>query len=135
MTNSVNYQWTWGGREFQRFRYVTEGEGILLTLRTITRGRREEGPNFRQKQLYVTFEWSLITQTRRPPPTLSHINHFQNFDKIDSFLQSILNILILCNLIVGWDDRVIKEGAGILQQIYRFRGGAFKSWGEYDSSK
>ena len=42
----------------QRFRYVAEGGGILLTLRTVTRG--EGGPNFRQKQRYVTFEWSLF---------------------------------------------------------------------------
>ena len=40
----------------QRFCYVTEGGGILLTLRTVTRG--EGGPNFCQKQCYVTFEWS-----------------------------------------------------------------------------
>ena len=38
----------------QRFRYVTEGGGILLTLRTVTRS--EGGPNFRQKQRYVAFE-------------------------------------------------------------------------------
>ena len=45
-----------GGRggACQRFRYVTEGGGTLLTLRTVTRG--EGGPNFRQKQHYVTFE-------------------------------------------------------------------------------
>ena len=44
-----------GGRgECQRFRYVTEGGNILLTLWTVTRGER--GANFRQKQRYVTFE-------------------------------------------------------------------------------
>ena len=47
-----------GGVRFQRFHYVTEGGGILLTLRTITRlqGREEEGPNVRQKRRCVTFE-------------------------------------------------------------------------------
>ena len=48
-------------------------------------------------------------------------NDANNFDKIDSFLKPVLNILILCNLIVGWGEGVIKEGAGILHQIYRFR--------------
>ena len=41
MTNFVNYQSTWGGRGCQRFRYVTEGEDILLTLRTIIKGGKE----------------------------------------------------------------------------------------------
>ena len=50
-------------------------------------------------------------------------NDANNFDKIDSFLKPVLNILILCKLIVGWGDGVIKEGAGILHQICRFRGG------------
>ena len=50
-------------------------------------------------------------------------NDANNFNKINSFLKLILNILILCNLIVGWDEGVIKERAGILHQIYRFRGG------------
>ena len=62
------------------------------------------------------------------------MRHSQGFDKIDSFLKPVLNILILCNLIVGWGEGVIKEGAGILHQGYRFRG-SVKSWGEYDSSK
>ena len=30
----------------------------MLTLRTITRGKK--GPNFRQKQGYVAFQWSFI---------------------------------------------------------------------------
>ena len=42
-----------GGGGGQRFRYLTKGGGILLTLRTVTGGG---GPNFRQKQCYVTFE-------------------------------------------------------------------------------
>ena len=62
------------------------------------------------------------------------MHHSQSSDKIDSFLKPVLNILILCNLIVGWGEGVIKEGAGILHQVYRFRG-SVKSWGEYDSSK
>ena len=49
-------------------------------------------------------------------------NDANNFDKIDSFLKPVLNILILCNLIVVWVEGVNKEGAGILHQIYRFRG-------------
>ena len=43
----------------QRFCYVTVGGGILQTLRTVT--REEGGPNFRQKQHYVTFQWSLTS--------------------------------------------------------------------------
>ena len=66
-----------------------------------------------------------MTQARRPP-TPSHMHHSQSFDKIDSFLKSVLNILILCNLIVGWGGGVIKEGPGILHQIYRYRGGVQK---------
>ena len=61
--------------------------------------------------------------TNKMPPTLSHMRHSKSFDKIDSFLKPVLNILILCNLIVGWGEGVIKEGVGILHQIYRFRGG------------
>ena len=63
-----------------------------------------------------------MTQTGRPPIP-SHVRHSQSFDKIDSFPKSVLNILVICNLIVGWGEGVIKEGAGILHQIYRFRGG------------
>ena len=37
---------------------------------------------------------------------------FQNFDKINSFLKPVLNIFILGNLIVGWGEGFIKEGAG-----------------------
>ena len=55
----------------------------------------------------------------RQPPTPSHMHHSQSFDKIDSFLNLVLNILILCNLIVRWGEGVIKEGVGILHQIYR----------------
>ena len=51
------------------------------------------------------------------------MRHSQSFDKINSFQKTSLNILILCTLIVGWGEGVIKEGAGILHQIYRFRGG------------
>ena len=55
----------------------------------------------------------IMTQTKRT----------QRFDKIDSFLKPVLNILIVCNLILGWGEEVIKERTGILYQIYRFRGG------------
>ena len=55
--------------------------------------------------------------------THSHMHHSQSFDKIDSLLKPVLNMLILCNLILGWGGAVIKEGAGILHQIYRVRGG------------
>ena len=51
------------------------------------------------------------------------MRHSQSFEKIDSFLKPVLNILILWNLIEGWGEGVIKEGAGILYQTYRFRGG------------
>ena len=50
------------------------------------------------------------------------MHHSQRFGKIDRFLKPVLNILILCNLIVGWGEGVIKEEAGILHQIYRFEG-------------
>ena len=69
-----------------------------------------------------------------PPPTSCHLRHFQNFDKIDSFLKPVLNICILGNLIVGWDEWVIKEGAGILHQIFRFSEGV-NSWGRIHQSK
>ena len=55
------------------------------------------------------------------------MRHYQSFDKIDGFLKPVLNILILRNLIVGWGEGVIKEGAGILHQSYRFRGGVWES--------
>ena len=61
MANSVNYQHFIArifnqheGGGGSKFRYVTEGGGILLTLRTVIRGKG--GSNFRQKQRYVTFE-------------------------------------------------------------------------------
>ena len=50
------------------------------------------------------------------------MRHSQSFVKINSFLKLALNILILCSLIVGRGGGAIKEGAGILHQIYRFRG-------------
>ena len=56
--------------------------------------------------------------------TPCHMCHSQNFDKIDSFLNPVLNMCILSSLIVGWGKWVIKEVAGILHQIYRFTGGS-----------
>ena len=53
------------------------------------------------------------------------MRHSQNFDKIDSFLKLVLNIFMISK---GWGEGVIKERAGILHQIYRFRGGV-NSWG------
>ena len=38
------------------------------------------------------------------------MRHSQDFDKIDGFLNPILNIFVLRNLIVGWDEGIIKEG-------------------------
>ena len=69
----------------------------------------------------------IMTQTRWPP-TPCHMHPFQNFDRIDSFLNSVLNICILGNLIVGWGVRVIEERVGTLYQIYRFNGGV-NIWG------
>ena len=66
----------------------------------------------------------IMTQTRLhplPPSTLCQMSHFQNFDKIHSFLKPVLNILVLGNLTVEWGEGVIKEGAGILHQIYRLK--------------
>ena len=62
------------------------------------------------------------------PPTPCHICHSQIFDKIDSFVKPVLNIFIFRNLTVGWGG-VINKGAGILHQIYRFRG-CVNSWDE-----
>ena len=47
--------------------------------------------------------------------------HFQNFDEIYNFLKPVLNIFILGNLVVGWGEGGIKEGTGIVHQIYRFK--------------
>ena len=47
-----------------------------------------------------------------PPPTHStrcHLRHSQNFDKIDSFLKSVLNICILGNL--GEVSGLLKRGS------------------------
>ena len=52
----------------------------------------------------------IMTQTRLPPSTPCQMPHFQNFEKIDSFLKPVLNILILGKLIVGWGEGVIKRG-------------------------
>ena len=57
------------------------------------------------------------------------MRHSKNFDKIDSFLKPILNVIVFCNVIAGRGEGIIKEGTGILHQIYRVRGGV-KSWGE-----
>ena len=62
------------------------------------------------------------------PLTPCHIRHFQNFDKIDSFLKLVLNICIIGNLVVGWGEWVIKGGAGIPHQIDRFSRGV-NLWG------
>ena len=48
--------------------------------------------------------------------------HSQNFDKINNFVKPVLNILIPCNVIVGWIEGIIKKGAGVLHQICRFKG-------------
>ena len=55
-------------------------------------------------------------------PPSCHMRHFQNFDKFESFLKPILNIFILGSLIVRWGKGVLKEEAGIMHQIYRFKG-------------
>ena len=75
-----------------------------------------------RSELYIDFRTLcvIMAQTRWPPPPV--ISVIPNFDKINSFLKPVLNIFILCNLIVGWGEGVIKEGASILYQIYRFRG-------------
>ena len=63
-----------------------------------------------------------MTPTSLPHPSC-HMSHSQNFDKVDSFLKSVLKICIFGNLIVGWSDWVVNNGTGILHQIYRFSGG------------
>ena len=79
-------------------------------------------------------QYVITTQTRWPL-TPCHMRHWQNFAKIDSFLKPFLNICILGNLIVGWGEWVIKEGAGILHQIYRFSGGVNTWEGRIHQSK
>ena len=63
-----------------------------------------------------------MAQTKWLFHTSCHMRHSPNFDKIVSFLKSVLNIYILGNLIVGWGERIIKEGVGNLPQIYRLSG-------------
>ena len=57
------------------------------------------------------------------------MGHSLYFDKIDSFLKPVLNIIVVRDVIAGWGEGIIKKGAGILHQRYRFRGGVI-SWGE-----
>ena len=71
---------------------------------------------------------------KTPTPTLSHVRHSQSFHKIDSFLEPVLNILILCNLIVAWGEGVIKRGLVFYIKSIDLEE-VFKSWGEHDSSK
>ena len=61
--------------------------------------------------------------TPTPHHPSCHMRHSQNFDKVDSFLKSVLKMCILGNLIVGWGEWVVNNGTGILHQIYRFSGG------------
>ena len=46
----------------------------------------------------------------RTHTTSSHMRHCQSSEKIDNFLKPVLDILILCNLVVGLCEGVIKEG-------------------------
>ena len=62
------------------------------------------------------------------PPPPCYLRNSQNFYKIDSFLKLVLTFCVLDNLIVGWSGWFIKEGAGILPQIFRFSGGV-NVWG------
>ena len=45
-----------------------------------------------------------------PPPTPCYMRHSKNFDKIGSFLKPILNIIVLRNLIAGWERGLLKRG-------------------------
>ena len=56
------------------------------------------------------------------------MSHPQTFDKIDSFLKPCFKYFYSRFLILGWGEGFMKEGAGILHQIYRFTGGV-NSWG------
>ena len=78
---------------------------------------------FRLVLSYISIFPRNASQRRKQddPQTPSHMPHSQSFDKIDSLLKPVSNILFLCNLIVWWSEGVIKEEAGILFQIYRFR--------------
>ena len=87
---------------------------------------------FRDTKWRVTYQFSYAMRhndadkmTPHPLPYAS----FPELNKIDSFLKLILNIFILGNLIVGWGEVVIKEGAGTRHQIYRFIGDV-NIWGK-----
>ena len=80
--------------------------------------------NYHGSWVFVRREWHInfstqcvIMMQRRWPLTPCHMHYSQDFDKIDSFLRSVLDIFIIRNLIVGWGEEVIKEGPGILYQI------------------
>ena len=55
-------------------------------------------------------------------------NDANNFDKIGTFLKPVLNIFILCKLIVGWGEGVIKEGLVFFIKSIDLEE-VFKSWG------
>ena len=44
------------------------------------------------------------------PSTPYHLPHYQNFDKIDSFLNPVLNAFIVRNSIVGRGTGLLKMG-------------------------
>ena len=69
-----------------------------------------------------------MTQTRWPP------THPPPATCVIPRIWTVLNIIILGNLIVGCGGWVIKEGAGILHQIFRFSGGV-NIWGRIHQSK
>ena len=51
---------------------------------------------------HIDFRAHCVTITQKDYPYPYHMCSSQNFDKIDSFVKSVLNIFILRNLIVGW---------------------------------
>ena len=66
-----------------------------------------------------------------PPPIHPDMRHTQSFDKTNSFLKPVLSILIVCNLIVGWE--LFKRGLVFCIKAIDLDE-VFKSWGEYDLS-
>ena len=61
----------------------------------------------------VTYRFSYAMRhndANKMTPAPCHMRHSHHFDKIDSFLNFVLDIFILCNLTVGWREWVVKEG-------------------------
>ena len=120
--------------------YIQESSNIAIKtavkdMLIIALGCMSQIPTHIKGELHTHCRTQCITMTQpRWPLTPCHMRHYQNFDKVNSFLKPLLNILILRCLFVGWGGEVIRKEAAILHQIYKFRGDA-NNWREQGSSK